>query len=126
MPCTVRRHWVRLRPSMDGYVCDGPWNSVGPVTMTEAIERLQQATFKVATLVKEHEQLRQRHARAEEDLGTQRRTNEVLSKRVTELEQENEVLRTVQSKQKDVPPQAKERIDELVSEIDRCLALISG
>lgn len=94
--------------------------------MTEAIERLQHATLRVGALVKEHEQLRQRHARAEEELGTQRRTNEVLGKRVSELEQENEVLRTVQSKQKDMPPQAKERIDELVSEIDRCLALISA
>ncbi|MEO8068516.1 MAG: hypothetical protein ABI599_12545 [Flavobacteriales bacterium] len=94
--------------------------------MNEAIERLQLATARVGALVKEHEQLRQRHARAEEELGTLRRTNEVLSKRVSELEQENEVLRTVQSKQKDMPPQAKERIDELVSEIDRCLALISA
>ena len=94
--------------------------------MTEAIERLQHATARVGALVKEHEQLRQRHARTEEELGTQRRTYEVLSKRVSELEQENEVLRTVQAKHNGVQPQAKERIDELVSEIDRCLALISA
>lgn len=104
----------------------GPWNPPGPVTMTEVIERLQHATTRVGVLVKEHEQLRQRHARAEEELGTQRRTNEVLSKRVSELEQENEVLRTVQAKHVGMQPQAKERIDELVSEIDRCLALISA
>lgn len=93
-------------------------------TMNEALERLQHATARVATLVKEFEAVRKRQSETEDELGTQRRTNEVLSKRVQELEQENEVLRTEQARFKSLQPQAKERIDELVSEIDRCLAMI--
>jgi hypothetical protein len=104
----------------------GPWVFPGPVPMNEALERLHKATERVAGLVKEHEQLRQQSTRTEEELGTQRRANEVLSKRVQELEQENEVLRAEQVRHKDLQPQAKERIDELVSEIDRCLAMINA
>ena len=92
--------------------------------MNEALERLQHATTRVATLVKEFEAARKRQTETEEELGTQRRTNEVLSKRVQELEQENEVLRTEQARFKSLQPRAKERIDELGGEIDRCLAMI--
>ena len=55
------------------------------------------------------------------------REKEVLTARIKELEQENEVLRKAAA-----PPGApgregtKERIDELVKEIDQCLALMNS
>lgn len=53
------------------------------------------------------------------------REQEVLKARIKELEQENEVLRTALASAKE-PERggAKETIDELVKEIDQCLALL--
>lgn len=54
------------------------------------------------------------------------RENDVLRARIKELEQENEVLRN--AKAAVVEPEregTKEKIDELVNEIDRCLALLN-
>ncbi|MBZ0205985.1 MAG: hypothetical protein K8H89_06645 [Flavobacteriales bacterium] len=54
------------------------------------------------------------------------RESDVLKARIKELEQENEVLRT--AKAAAVGPDregTKEKIDELVNEIDRCLALLN-
>lgn len=55
------------------------------------------------------------------------READVLKARIKELEQENEVLRTAKA----APTQperegTKEKIDELVNEIDRCLALLNA
>ena len=55
------------------------------------------------------------------------READVLKARIKELEQENEVLRTAKA----APSQperegTKEKIDELVNEIDRCLALLNA
>jgi hypothetical protein len=50
----------------------------------------------------------------------------VLQQRVAELEKENEVLRNTKAAHEAAVPGAKERIDELVQEIDRCLELIQN
>lgn len=55
------------------------------------------------------------------------REGEVLKARIQELEQENEVLRTVKATDKEAQREGvKEEIDELVHDIDRCLALLNG
>lgn len=52
---------------------------------------------------------------------------EVLKARIKELEQENEVLRTALAAAKEPEREGtKEKIDELVKEIDQCLALLNG
>ena len=52
---------------------------------------------------------------------------EMLKARVAELERENEVLRSTKSAESKLgDPGTKEKIDELVNEIDRGLALISA
>jgi cell division protein FtsB len=82
---------------------------------------------RVEGLLKDRDRHADRHLSLEEELRELKRSNEVLQARVTELEHENEVLRTVKA-----APAAsdrsgsKERIDELVIEIDRCLALLQN
>lgn len=52
---------------------------------------------------------------------------EVLKARIQELEQENEVLRNAMAATKGPEREGtKEKIDELVKEIDECLALLNG
>ncbi len=54
------------------------------------------------------------------------RENDVLKARIKELEQENEVLRNAKATQVESEREGtKEKIDELVNEIDRCLALLN-
>jgi hypothetical protein len=82
---------------------------------------------RVEGLLKDRDRHASRHLSLEEELRELKRSNEVLQARLSELEQENEVLRTVKA-----APAAsdrsgsKERIDELVIEIDRCLALLQN
>lgn len=95
--------------------------------MSDLAIRLRQVHARVEGLLKD----RDVHARTiltlQEELRELKRSDGVLRARVTELEQENEVLRAVK-----VAPAAsdrsgsKERIDELVIEIDRCLALLNN
>ncbi len=54
------------------------------------------------------------------------READVLKARIIELEQENEVLRTEKATPVvETRAGSKEKIDELVNEIDRCLALLN-
>lgn len=101
-------------------------------TVSELSHRLRQVHARVEGLLKE----RDRHAKAlhdlEEELRELKRGDGVLRARVAELEQENEVIRAVKAPVPANPGMAadrvgtKERIDELVSEIDRCLALLQN
>lgn len=95
--------------------------------MESLLERLVKARAKLDELSKE----RVREAAEVEVLKAQSREGireaDVLKARIKELEQEIEVLRTVKSPP-EVPQRAgtKEQIDELVNEIDRCLALLNA
>lgn len=95
--------------------------------MTTLTDRLHKVQEQVARLVSEHHALRARAAELEAASHEHQRTSEVLTARIAELERENEVLRKAKPVMNGVQPAVtKERIDELVSEIDRCLALIQN
>jgi chromosome segregation ATPase len=95
--------------------------------MTTLTDRLHKVQEQVARLVSEHKALRERATELETASRDHQRTSEVLTARVAELEKENEVLRKVKSEHEGlVGTGSKERIDELVNEIDRCLALIQN
>lgn len=93
--------------------------------MSATAERIASAHQRVDRLLKDHHRLRGAHAALEEELRDLRRNGDVLQARITELERENEVLRSVKADAGDRSG-SKERIDELVSEIDRCLALLNA
>ncbi len=98
--------------------------------MSDLANRLRQVHVRVEGLLKDRDRLTKADHAAQEELRELKRSDEVLRARITELEQENAVLRTV----KVASPErsgatgdrsgSKERIDELVIEIDRCLALL--
>ena len=93
--------------------------------MNTLTDRLHAVQEQVARLVSEHKSLRARASELETAGRDHQRTSEVLTARVAELERENEVLRKAKPANNGSSlPGTKERIDELVSEIDRCLALI--
>lgn len=93
-------------------------------TLTDRLHKVQE---QVARVVSEHKALRIRAAELETANHDHQRTAQVLTARVSELEKENEVLRKVKSEHEGlVGTGSKERIDELVNEIDRCLALIQN
>lgn len=94
--------------------------------MTTLRDRLRKLQDEVARLVREHRALRDKAA----ELGTQvhdhQRMVDMLKARVGELERENEVLRKGRvAEGAPAAPGTKERIDELVQEIDQCLTLLS-
>lgn len=95
--------------------------------MEGLLERISTARTRVKGLLDE-----QTHATAAIEALEARsreggREADVLKARIKELEQENEVLRTVKAAPEQ-PERAgtKEKIDELVNEIDRCLALLNA
>jgi len=89
-------------------------------------DRLTAIQQQVTRLVGEHVALRKRAAELDAEANDHRRTVEVLKARVTELERENGVLRKARTVDNSTgTPGTKERIDELVHEIDRCLALLT-
>ena len=95
--------------------------------MEGLLERISTARTRVNTLLDEQT----RAASALEALEARSREGsreaDVLKARIKELEQENEVLRT--AKAASTQPEregTKEKIDELVNEIDRCLALLNA
>lgn len=95
--------------------------------MSDLAPRLRQVHARVVGLLKERDRLARSHHTLEEELRELKRNDDVLRARIAELEQESEVLRTAKA----APPAndrlgSKERIDELVSEIDRCLALLNN
>ena len=100
--------------------------------MSDLAIRLRQVHARVEGLLKDRDRHAARHLSLEEELRELKRSNEVLQARLTELEQENEVLRAVKATPQDKSGVAgdrtgsKERIDELVIEIDRCLALLNN
>lgn len=90
-------------------------------------ERIKAARAKVKQLHAD----RARLAAAVEALEARTREGnrelDVLKARIKELEQENEVLRTAMAAAKEPERDGtKEKIDELVKEIDQCLALLNG
>ncbi len=95
--------------------------------MSTLIERLNAVKEHVTRLVQEHDRLRERITVYEREAQEHRRMSDVLNTRISELERENEVLREAaeQAKSLSARPGSKERIDELVAEIDRCLELLN-
>ncbi|HQV37299.1 MAG: hypothetical protein IPO60_07340 [Flavobacteriales bacterium] len=95
--------------------------------MEGLLERISVARTQVKGLL--HEQTRATAAieALEAHSREGNREADVLKARIKELEQENEVLRTVKAAPEQ-PERAgtKEKIDELVNEIDRCLALLNA
>ncbi|MBK6628086.1 MAG: hypothetical protein IPJ87_08015 [Flavobacteriales bacterium] len=95
--------------------------------MSELVERLRSVHDRVAQLLRQHRELRAQLDR----IGSSERESgqriAVLETRIAELEKENEVLRTAKARQGSEEGQGtKQRIDELVNEIDRCLALLNN
>ena len=94
--------------------------------------RLRRVHARVEGLLKDRDQHVKANLTLQEELRELKRSDEVLRARITELEQENEVLRAVKATSQDRSGSAgdrtgsKERIDELVIEIDRCLALLNN
>ncbi len=96
-------------------------------TMNTLTDRLKAVHEQVTRLAREHQTLRTKAADLEADVRDQHRKVDVLRARVTELERENEVLRKGRSAGGGTTdPGTKERIDELVNEIDQCLALLKA
>lgn len=90
-------------------------------------DRLQAVREGVARLLRDHEALRQRNTGLETEARESKRLAEVLKVRVAELERDNEVLRKARPAGSGPGTTGtKERIDELVDEIDRCLALLNA
>ena len=94
--------------------------------MQTLIDRMAHLKDRVSSLLKEHKALQDRVATLEHSSREQLRKGEVLQERVNELERENEVLRSAKAAHEAAVPGAKERIDELVQEIDRCLELVQN
>ncbi|MEZ4739716.1 MAG: hypothetical protein R2818_10300 [Flavobacteriales bacterium] len=98
----------------------------GP-TMLTLTDRLQAVQEKVKHLMGAHDTLRKKAADLDVEAQESRRRAEVLKARVAELERENEVLRKGRSAGGGTTvPGTKEKIDELVNEIDHCLALLKA
>lgn len=96
----------------------------GMNTLPDRLIRVQE---QVDRLIREHKQLQERYLDQERMAREHKRTCDVLKARVQELERENEVLRKAERPTSSGPnePGTKERIDELVAEIDRCLELLN-
>ena len=95
--------------------------------MNELVTRLKAVRKQVHLLIQERDALGEQVDRLETDAQQKHREMEVLAARVAELERENEVLRMARSLDTgEGRDEAKQRIDELVDEIDRCLALIKA
>ena len=93
-------------------------------TLTGRLAELQQ---RIARLVQDHGSLQRKVVDLEAEALEHQRMCEVLKARVTELERENEVLRSNKAASGGpVVPGTKEKIDELVQEIDHCLALLNA
>ena len=97
--------------------------------MSDLAPRLRQVHARVEGLLKDRDRHAAAHLALEEQLRELKRSDEVLRARIAELEREIVVLRAVRpapavNGAAEDRPGSKERIDELVSEIDRCLALL--
>lgn len=95
--------------------------------MNTLTDRLQAVQEQVTRLARDHEALRRKATELDAEAHEHHRKAEVLKARVAELERENEVLRKGRSAVGGTTgPGTKEQIDELVNEIDHCLALLKG
>ncbi|HQW04387.1 MAG: hypothetical protein IPH05_12910 [Flavobacteriales bacterium] len=94
--------------------------------MNTLSNRLLAVKEKVTRLTREHEELRQRSSESDTAARDSHRNVDVLKARVAELERENEALRQGRSAGGGTRPGTKEKIDELVNEIDHCLALLKS
>jgi chromosome segregation ATPase len=104
----------------------GPSNGLPLAIGPHVKNRLNAILQQTERLVAERHELKARVQRLDGELGDLRRSEEVLRARVAELERENGVLRKARSaEQGTAAAGTKERIDELVQEIDRCLALLT-
>jgi predicted nuclease of restriction endonuclease-like (RecB) superfamily len=100
-----------------------PYSSVEMSVLTD---RLIVVKEQVARLVREQAELRQLLSLRESEAGEQERIRTMLKERIAELEKENEVLRNAKpAPARQETPGTKERIDEVVAEIDRCLELLN-
>ncbi|MCW5898287.1 MAG: hypothetical protein KIT10_03370 [Flavobacteriales bacterium] len=90
-------------------------------------DRLVAIQEQVTRLVREHGEAQRKAAELEAEVLEHRRMCDVLKARVAELERENEGLRKARvASSRPADTGTKEKIDELVNEIDRCLALIQA
>ncbi len=90
-------------------------------------DRIGAAHARLKLLKEERNRVSAAAVAMETRLQDQGREAEVLRARIKELEQENEVLRTTKAPEGGTGREGtKEEIDELVSEIDRCLALLNN
>ena len=96
--------------------------------MSDLATRIRQVHTHVDGLRRERDKLSVTVSSLEEGARETKRNVEVLHARIMELERENEVLRLVKPAAAAETDRSgsKERIDELVSEIDRCLALLKN
>lgn len=95
--------------------------------MNTLTDRLRAVQEQITRLSREHMVLRNKATDLDAEVRDNHRKAEVLKARVTELERENEVLRKGRTAGGGATgPGTKERIDELVHEIDSCLALLKG
>lgn len=93
--------------------------------MNTFVDRINTIKDHVNRLIREQKVLKERAAYLENEAHDHQRMTEVLKARVAELERENEGLRKAKPQAiGDSGTGTNERIDELVLEIDRCLALL--
>ena len=110
------------------YLWHGPLTVLNSKNMSDLATRIRQVHAHVDGLRKERDKLATAVSSLEEGTRETKRNVEVLHARIMELERENEVLRLVKPAAVAETDRSgsKERIDELVSEIDRCLALLKN
>lgn len=124
---TVRFKQTACRIGRRGYLWPRTVHGLPFQQMQTLTDRLRMVQGQVHSLVKERMALHERVAELERNAREHDRVSQVLSQRVAELERENEVLRTMKPAASAAGvPGAKERIDQLVQEIDRCLGLIQA
>lgn len=93
--------------------------------MNTFADRINSIKDHVARMIREQQGLRERTTELEKAAHDHQRMTEVLKARVAELERENEGLRKAKPQEEgESGTGTNERIDELVLEIDRCLALL--
>ncbi|MBK6945494.1 MAG: hypothetical protein IPH21_12585 [Flavobacteriales bacterium] len=92
--------------------------------MNTFADRINSIKDQVTRLIRDQHALKERASDLEKEAHDHQRMTEVLKARVAELERENEGLRKAKPQVGESGTGTNERIDELVLEIDRCLALL--
>lgn len=96
--------------------------------MSDVVARLNAIRERVSTLIQERDRLSDQLSGASASERQRAQELAVLTARITELEKENEVLRSSVNRHGAGAGDTgvQQRIDDLVNEIDRCLALIDA